>query len=380
MNESFNSPINNEKPKNNPISAPETGYNRRDFLKAMGALAVSAIIDRPHAQAAEEQGPDSSHVEKEVATLREELRSVYDVEVDFSPLFPKEAEKGMQSVPVEQTIEKKHICEAILNALHMYPPRMVKETQISIVRAVNDLKIDLNRSIAGILHKDEGVISVEFAHDPSLQNQTGKETGESLQTKIEKIKEIVHHEIEHQIELLDEISDKEYIDKTRTEIENGESYYPIVYGYLNELKAHLGNGLLKRVDVDLILEHDEGFARVYGRKDPQEDRATIVESLFGRNATQLYERAKTDLVLKKKIDFMKQYYFKQSYGVMDETYWRIAEVDDGIRAAQHISQRTFTLSNLDEQKFMTHIQDTLGEKANAIEIKKWQKSLKESTY
>ncbi len=76
----------------------------------------------------------------------------------------------------------------------------------------------------------------------------------------------------------------------------------------------------------------KGFARHYGRVNPDEDQATIAECLFRKDGDQSYSvlmrKAKRDKVLMAKINFIKAEYKKWSGGMIDEKYFN--DLSDGV--------------------------------------------------
>ncbi len=65
-----------------------------------------------------------------------------------------------------------------------------------------------------------------------------------------------------------------------------------------------------------------GHARPYGKcGGPNEDQATVAETLF-KNEKEFFDRLKKDPILAKKVQMIKELYYIKSEGQMDQQYWQ----------------------------------------------------------
>jgi len=67
-----------------------------------------------------------------------------------------------------------------------------------------------------------------------------------------------------------------------------------------------------------------GFADQYGTMDYIEDIGTVAEILFS-DSTRVIQRASSDPILAKKVQFLKNWYEEQSNGLLNDEYWQALE-------------------------------------------------------
>lgn len=400
MKESVPIPFPAPKPEDaNSLDQPESP-SRRKFLFNAGAAALISSVPAaiPYlvdvGRKVSGETIEREALEKELSNLREHLRTERDVEVDFSPIFPNEEDVSGESL--DYVIEKRDLCKALIQSFDMYPPFMHKQTGLSVIRVVNDLKLYENvdetkvkSDIAGLAKSDRGVMYVEYAEqrpqitdtDSWIADKIDKVFPSSPEDKIERLKLIMHHELEHFIEKSQSIDEASYQKTTRGYAAGDKAgktdKFDLDYLYQYELDYLSNINFISSEEKERMERRYRGFANNYGRTNGREDRASIAESLLRGSSTYsaLLERAKTDLILSNKIEFLKNYYFAKSHGTMDSGYWDFLKKEDidSESIAAYLKVRAKILSSMTDDAYVTHIErrlkDTSGSPQDFVEWK-----------
>lgn len=404
MNESLHAHPQNKNENEESETSP-VNQERRDFLKRLGAVGVgvtaASVLGKPLLQSEGRkfygETIEKETLEHELTALREKLRQERGVEIDFSPSFPQEVSDGLTSEPVEYLIEKRDICEALMQAFALYPHFVHTQTNLSIIRIENNLKLheheegeEKERDIAGLASRDDGVMHVEYnelrPHIPNddawVRDKIEKFFPNSPEEKQEWTRSIFHHELAHFIEGDDSVNDEQYSRETRGFWYNEtlpENYVQTLY--VGELKFLVKRNTITEEQMTQLKQKYAGFARSYGKANFREDRATIAEALMTRGGSlgELQERAQTDEVLRKKITFMKKLYLKKSCGLIGETYWNLMERPsaDEKMIAEHLKNRASILSHMSDKAFVLYMRDKAEEKISDDILLEWKKTLRE---
>ena len=207
---------------------------------------------------------------------------------------------------------------------------------------------------------------VHYAAKDDLKRADGDETL-MHETRKNAVKGFIHHEIEHMLETDENV---EGWNETRTSV---QQYPEQAALYLYKTEHSIDVAWDTRVD-------ERGFANLYGKTNELEDRASISEYLLSRNekTRELLEKAKRDTVLQNKIAFMKQLYFTQSLGLMNEAYWRLS--DDISTStdilADFLQIQGEVLSSMDDANLLQQLQKGIGDTANSEVAAKWRNELR----
>lgn len=368
-------------------------FSRREFLKGLGAgivasgLAAAPIIEKI---ATKQEGAEGrEEIERQITELREKLRSERGIEIDFSPVFPNEAEEGFQGIALESLIEKRDVCESVAKTLDLYPPFMHKETGLSIIRVMNDLKAEDWNSYtnssktvdpAGMTASQEGVMYFEYKEDNPIDPVRSKEGEARYASKQERMSSILNHELFHFIENSDFFyrDDYEYnqgyLLETRGHDYEVDKMPPAPYN--GEINSLVRLNKISPEVADQLREDTRGFARRYGKASFAEDRATVVEALYDRKLAA--GRLEEDEVLAKKMKFMKRYYFERSRGLMNHNYWDLVHnpAADSELVANYLKVQADILTSMSDEALLMYMKDSVGDQVDLEHAKKWKQELK----
>ena len=364
--------------------APEVSASRRGFLKALGAgvLIAGAGLGGVAINDGERILGETLNRKKEEAALakaRERLRNEFGVEVDFSPLQPLEKEEEwLSGESVEHLVEKRRVCEALIDAFAIYPPVIYKkESYISIVRVMDDLKLITDGTPENIhgLAEAEGVLHLRHIEkDGVLPISRRGFFGQVGRKNLDKAGFIgtFHHELFHD---LDDIGNEEWVANTRG-VSPQMSTGALVYMYREELDKLANNNTITKSEKDAALKELQGFAYDDGKENPEEDRATIAELLLSA-PEELGAPERMDQVLSKKISFIKKFCFQKSRGIMDEGYWetiRHAKGNSEIVARYH-KERAEALARLSLDELRAYVEKETGERLDDEKLKSWREDI-----
>ncbi|KKW20043.1 MAG: hypothetical protein UY63_C0002G0002 [Parcubacteria group bacterium GW2011_GWA2_51_10] len=376
---------------NKEHTAP-AGASRRMFIKTLGAGALIAAVVGAGKQVAENDGErilgeTISREQEEVALAkaRERLRNDFGIEVDFSPLQPHEKEEhGLQGERVEYVVEKRRVCEALLDAFAYYPPVIYKkEAFISIVRVMDSLTLEgesARERIQGIADV-EGVLHLQhIEHEgvfPLARRGPLGQLGRENLDKEEFIRTF-HHELFHE---LDDIDDAEWIEQTRGSLSGDISVAQLPYLYREELDKVVKNPAISPEErsaarSESVNNSPIGFATDDGRDNPWEDKATIAEFLLG-DPGQFGSPESRDPVLAKKIKFVEKFYFLKSRGIIDEGYWETIRRAKGNSemAARYHKERSRTLALLSDEVLRDYVRQEIGDQLDDVALKSWREDI-----
>ncbi len=354
---------------------------RRDFLKTIGAgaLVVSGIVPFSKVMAAEKEPSDKNNreqIQKSTHEMRKEISCEYGIEIDFSPIFPQEVGRRVMGGPVEEIVQKHNICVAILNSLRQYPSFLVRSAHVPVIRVLNALSYKDNEGTAGLSTFGEGVMHVEYS--PRSYNDEVPyeyEDSKEMYANLDTVEETVHHEIEHFLENDGSVQENEY-GATQVVVKNGKKVHLMKYAYTYEIVDFVSKGTLSKRDADKILNNTEGFATNYGRSSEHEDRASVAEQMLGPLAPELFYRIKKDVILRNKVNFMKEFFFKKSYGLMNSAYWDFVErgMDSNV-VTQYLKEKAQLLCQQSDFVFAHLINEKRSKRISAVELKVWKQQL-----
>lgn len=120
-------------------------------------------------------------------------------------------------------------------------------------------------------------------------------------------RQIVHHEVEHRADM-----DENWINDYGEDVKRWQGYNPRRY--------YIGNRYWDLSTPQRARFHTDGFARLYGRIDLLEDRATVAEMLM-TDPEEAYKRGGKDEVLRLKVNHLKADYARRTGGRMGEQYF-----------------------------------------------------------
>jgi hypothetical protein len=381
----------------------EINESRRKFLKDAAITAALAPIALTVPKGFEigrkmyGETIDRENVESELNTLREQLRNERGVEIDFGKVFSVEKEvdfgdvlsiekePGIEGESLDFLVEKRAVCQMLLEEFALYPSFTHKNTGLSIIRVVNNLKYDNEVGTAGLADSAEGVMHLEY-EEKGWEIKTADEQVAHVVsalipqegTNIERMRSTFHHEMEH---FIDRVDANEWSKETRGYVfGEGLTLEQAAYLYDNELSVYQKNGTIGEEEMVKYSLGIKGFARRYGRRNHAEDRATIAETLYAPQDRDAFtKRLEKDDVLAAKVEKIKEIYFKQSRGLMDRTYWNLVqkEEDNQIIISKYLNMRAQMLIKLSGDAFMQYIQNETGDEVDVDDAQEWRESLSE---
>ncbi|MBP6881604.1 MAG: twin-arginine translocation signal domain-containing protein [Candidatus Pacebacteria bacterium] len=373
-------------------SVDPEGFSRREFLKGLGAgvvasgFAAAPIIEKI---ATKQEGvEDREEIERQITELREKLRSERGIEIDFSPIFPGESEEGFQGVALESLIEKRDVCESVAKTLDLYPPFMHKETGLSIIRVMNDLKAEDWNSYtnssktvdpAGMTASQEGVMYFEYKEDNPIDPVRSKEGEARFSSKQERMSTILNHELFHFIENSDFFDRDDYEYNQRYLLETRGHDYEMdkmpPAPYNGEINSLVRLNKISPEVADQLREDTRGFARRYGKASFAEDRATVVEALYDQK---LSAGRQEDTVLTEKMKFMKRYYFERSRGLMNHNYWELVHnpAADSELVSNYLKIQADIITGMSDEALVMYMKESIGDEVDLEHAKKWKQELR----
>lgn len=234
-------------------------------------------------------------LEQKITALEAEMQLLYGGSFKITQ---RELPETMKDLPLIAELPTDTNNEALLLALQRlkkimkkYPPRMIRKSGLTNIYFVNKIGDKTGHMFAGVQYEHYIFIDINFDVIGTFD-----------------------HEFYHLNETTD--GDVQTKDSIWTQVNpTGTSVYRYPNGFLANLAGRGAGSYIP------ILK---GFARIYGKNGgPPEDRATIGEVLLNpeRNNA-LLVRAKTDNVLKKKIESLTACVFDQELGRFSRQYTR----------------------------------------------------------
>lgn len=365
-------------------------------MKTLGAGAAAAVAgpflaDRGEKLYGETLGREA--LEKELKTLRDRLRDERGIDVDFSSVFPNEAEGlGLKGSAVEYLAEKRELCEALLDALDLYPPFLHRNAGISVVRMMNDMRRDdlevgvKNQDILGMAERGNDTLYAEFVerHSDGPDGQLSVAINTAFPSRAkrrEKFQSTIHHELEHFTEHDAPVDHLQYSGFTRGfRYERNFTGEDLAVAYDFEIEALAKEGIISVQTAVKLLRNYYGFANPYGKTNFFEDRASVAQNLLGsrEQRSRLLERTKNDPILLKKVEFMKRHYFEKSFGLMDGMYWDLLEKpeSDHKTMAEYLKARAALVGRMSNEEFAASIRGVLGEDVR-VDMEAWKAQIRD---
>lgn len=265
--------------------------DRRTFLKLSGATGLGTFLG----------GKIGDRLQQVQATLEKsllvdaalgalEVKKMYGVDIDFSPVSEIEEKYGVQG-SVMSPDEKRELVNLIKDEIGKYPPEFIKlVAKLRKIRGIKGLSHD-NTPVAGLTgHDDKTIFYISSLADDNT----------------------LHHELYHLLE-----------SQYRQDIDGWGSLNPSGSDYYHSIRNALTfNPLDPRFfESAFPIRQPEGFDRNYSKINEREDRATIAGRLMGD--TKLAEqRGRVDTFFRNKVEMIKSHYSKWSNGRMSGQYWK----------------------------------------------------------
>lgn len=270
-----------------------------DFCKKWGnrlaiASALSgAVAFGPHIYVTSQDCLRGKEIEKNISHLEQTLSDTYDIEIDVL-VEPSEGFCG-RPMPIQKSSLKSHslymslkALEGLEKAMSYYPKELLQKhlRKVEIVRAykssTKEIEMQGGTPIANMSWW--GGMSISAGRNEFLRYHRAV-----FGTIFEE--ESFHHEIAH--ELTSKIPKEEW-----RALHPGAVYNPSTWKALPSTPS--------------------GFFNKYSTHSIGEDIASTVELLYNKDYNQ---RISNDAVLRKKAEYLKNWYLKISDGAIDDKYW-----------------------------------------------------------
>lgn len=262
---------------------------------AVPTIASTSLNDRGHqndlyvSPESNEANVYRDRIQQEYLRISDSLNERYGIQISFTFDRSHMSEYGGSEIQDPARLLK--ITRRISDVLSIYPSEMVRALNLKVI-PIDDY--DLWDS------------EVE-----SVGSYNGSEFFANANTSGINFARIFHHEFAHR--LFDVYGDPEVEAEILALYPDCDPYVDRISEINDDTHCHIGS-----------------FARDYGKYGPAEDLATIAEALFDPvSADQLVNRANSDSedgrLLKKKIEIVKEVYYKVSEGILDDDFWQKIE-------------------------------------------------------
>ena len=368
-----------------PTKAPpieKIDHRRRAFLNFAAAAGVATALPigltaRLYGEQIVGETIGRNEAERSLQEILERLKNIYGINVDFGQFGADEAVRGIHGEQVKFLTEKREVCEAIEDTLMCYPPAIYKKRAAIKAIKIADNYGDVDQvEVVGQAVKESGNIYLERHEGRSdgilvMLGNIIRDAALSSAERKNKMRWVLHHELMHMIDGVDETRWTNDARGLRYDEEIPANMLPTLYNY--ELDSLRQNSGLKPEYAEQYKKSFIGFVRSYGKTNGSEDRATIAEDLFVF-PKKLKEIIVHDPLLGRKVDFMKKEYFTMSQGVMDEGYWNVMlEHSENPRfLAEYVRLRSEFLVKLPTEQFEKYVAKMSGGDLTDVDIASWQ--------
>mgnify|MGYP001564941999 CR=1 FL=1 len=312
--------MNFERPNEEDAESLESP-RRRDFLKrgvggALAAVAGGAFLGHPLKEVIEEKiRPEG--IQEELDECLRQLQEIAGLEVDFNKIEDFEKINKITSKELS-LVERRDAVRVIVKCLQVYPTSYIKALHLDRIKLVKEyIEGEPGFAVVGGLVTKDDLHSLTISKEPAF-SEVLMFKGLLGWLSDATVEGTFHHELYH-------IADEHRAYRNsfneawkKESVENGSLSYFDVTG----LEAPPENGI-------------KGFASLYGRSSPSEDRAEIAKHLF----VDPDPFPEDDKALLKKVEKIKEEYFHRSQGVMDEGYWNVMRQHDIEATKQYVAAR-----------------------------------------
>ncbi len=279
----------------NRVDGNKTRISRRSFLGLSGATAAGTVVGGKIGDTLQQiQTALEKSFLVETARGAIEIKKMYDIDIDFSPVNEIEEKYGIQGT-VMSPVEKRELVKLMREEIGKYPPELIKKVaKLRKIRGLRGFTHD-GTPLAGLAGHDDKTI---FYMSSSADDNTP------------------HHELFHLLE-----------SQRKQDVHGWRSLNPPESDYYHTTrKALTFNPLDPRFfESTFPIRQPEGYDRNYSRMNESEDRATIAGRLIG-DTRLAEERGKRDRFFRDKVETVKSYYAKWSNGRMSGHYWKDLEL------------------------------------------------------
>jgi len=225
----------------------------------------------------------SSWFDYSPSTLRTDIRFLKDgcgVRLRMGRKTPFDDQHGIEVLDKMDLHQAVFTVGELAKEVTKYPPNLIRRSGLKVIRIVEGIKGDPVYSApgwGGFYDSDTRTIYViDICIDDTF-----------------------HHEFAH---CLDNLED------ARDSLTLWKKTFP--------KKDYVGDGFID----ERSIPRKSGFVRPYGRVNPSEDRATVLEWLMTSDAL-ISDRLKTDKILGHKVELMKNFLLEISGGLMDKHFF-----------------------------------------------------------
>lgn len=274
--------------------------SRRELLRKAGdvamAVATPTVLSAVLGPLAWEWGQNkwnTEELQQRIESGKKDIRDRYGVTVSITPgEFPLE-DKVQRSTLFTKEVASLYIrfkaLEGVRHVLSQYPPPLIRK-HVREIRIVKDLEMV---NSLGIVDTASGTI--DYAKKLIVANVIPLlDTYFALLGDVPS-KKTLHHEIAHLI--CRDIRDSDW-----------KALHPGV-----EYLSFFAKGVRDEAAA-------EGFVRAHSMTSPGEDIATVAEVLL-RPGSQYSDKLQKDTILNRKAEYLKNWFGKESDGLMDDTFW-----------------------------------------------------------
>lgn len=255
---------------------------------------------------------------------------------------------------------------------------MHKETGLSIIRVVNDLKLDgddplgVAAAAKGVMHfepteNNPAYVDLDRLYEDAFSPEGCVKGGCQSST----MNWSIFFDSSPQAE--EQALREEYSRRTRS-FWYGDNGMPSTL-YEPKIDSLEKKGAITHKEAMRMRNNYYGFARIYGKKSISEDKATVAETLFYPET--IGDRLETDVVLAKKVEFMKQEYFLKSRGTMNETYWKIVQEKQFSpqQISDYLDLQREILNQMSDEALIEYVAEETGKTLSGEELAKWRETL-----
>jgi len=302
---------------------------RRNFVKkvldgavyAISAASAGFLTIPPAWQSLLDSDLLEKQMDEDIKALKSHIENRYGIEIRFDLKNLRFKNTKFSMIEIKSKYLEYKALEVLKEQLGVYPPDLVDKylNGMRIFGSIADME-ELRERLAGrhVIH-DVGGFAVRRTRTFYIEIKQFLQSYVAMYSSILD-KDFIPHEFSHLV--MEGVKEKDWNklninDECR---ENGVSADDCNKNYEYNIM-----GLWKLLDIRREHKPLPGFTRNYGTANFREDMATIAELLFGPKEL-LEKRLKKDendqyRVLEKKIAFVKDWYKKETGGLMDKKFW-----------------------------------------------------------
>ncbi len=295
------------------LNIPQKKYSRREFGKKAALLTAAvttgtALVTGPTLTDVAESLIATPSLEKEITKNQNFIKQRYSIDIDFSP------EEGTSLT----TAEIRDVLEWSREELAKYPLVFFRHFfTLKRIQIFNDAHVG-NEVVGGYVDDPGSFDLTNPAYRQVDRIVVAKKIGllniynNFGWTNANFFRRTVHHELVHFTDFFSLVFKEEGGAGNWPNSKPGDPFS----GYIGDE--------YKSLELRYLFSNPPGFARVYGMKGVLEDRATVAELLL-TDPKRLEGITTHDSLLAKKVNDLKQRFYKISHGKMDEQYWQDLE-------------------------------------------------------